>query len=1601
MVVDDELTGIEVTPIDSTPVVDVAPADLDLPAITTETATDVGGPAASSGSSDGTVVATPPATGAAGGSASPTAADPTSGSTAPATTETTTPDSTLLPTADPAANPGSGRSPPALTAAELDPVVAAATAEWIAARPDADFTGLTVSIDDLAGMQLGYTVGTTVTIDLDAAGWGWDVSGGAADSHMSLHAVVLHELGHVLGLEHGDEGIMQPSLHPGETRDLVAPVASTGSPSAGATEASGAAESILDIIGATLAQYVTGAISGDHEFTASDVNIGGVLTILAPTLRFESIVVSGTGASPIFSGTVSVSSASATLNVLSGTTTFTGSATDLLGSYTLATQAATGGLLRLAAQNLQISISGFAAVTAAAVVLESQRSGTTTEVRVGARGATATLGAATDPRVQVSGASLAVLARKADSAASPTFAVIASGNAALIAATGITLTGANWRVAYNDLGDLSAAPVAVETGSGSVAVNFAANVRSVSGTGTVTVSTLGGITGSFAVTAASGQLNVQVSDATSAVTAGTASARLSSASGTFTINGSGLTGSAQGALSLEGLPGLSAQGTLDLQVDSAATIPYFRLVGTGRLAIAAFLELSGTLQFERSGPDVGVTVTGTSTSASLSLASTGAITGSGTTRVSLPVVIPGLTLDGTVTLAITPSSVSASGAVTLTTPVGEATGTLTFTKNLALNELSVSGTGISLFLGNRGADASSDAGLVLGSAAADAVVRANGSYALRVSGSASLANVSSATVAFSGGPFVAELNTTGADVTLGAATVAADTSRFVGIGVTLTVAGFSALGTFAVQSFVSAGAREVLLAAVGVAASAGPVQVTNADLLFLVASDGKLTLQATGAATIAGTTALTLNGNVGFKYNTREARVTRELIVAGLTRLLDVQAASSSGAFARFGGEGLALGILGQELSGDFELLAGSGNVSVTITNAKLKLGGGLVRAEALSAIAFQISAAGAISATALGFDSVVVNAPSIGVNGSVSASLDVGGASDHVKVAVGNTSSIANLDIAGETISGVFTFEQTGAGLVTVDAQNVSVTLGTVASATASGQLQLASDGIAAKLTAQVTVLTVPTVAFAATPYTGSLDVNTRPTAVASLSLPAGPFVRLTIVVGSALSVGGLGTIQGTFAFQRSGTGPSALTFVGISGATLVIGAQSITNGEGALLITGTGVAGFVSGTLSSATVAVSVNTTGGAVDETLNVGGRELVIRFGPDESPIFRLSVSGLSLNIGGGVTIEGNLVFETRGDGSRVFAGTGLRIFFGDGPLILANGERNPLARGIVLTNATIGLLNDGTDYALDALGDFELVGGGSVTVSGQGHVRVNTFEEDIDETLTIPGGSATVTVKFTGTSQQGSAGGPYVAIAGIGLELKLMGQTLTGDLSFQKTTGGLKVVASNVELALGDNGSGESARGPPFLTLSNAAGELVITSSGVVAKLTGGVQLALDGVSLTGAFDLLVNTTGNPGTAGGTSLPPGPYFRLTTVSATATLTVLGLQLSGRFTVEQALEDGATVTRLSATGVQLSLKAGATEVLSFGSGAGSLTLSSAGIVGSLSATVSTTHAAFDLSAGVSIAFDTTAAGRYVRVQADERDGDAGRRWADAHR
>jgi hypothetical protein len=104
-----------------------------------------------------------------------------------------------------------------LTAAELDAVVQQAELEWLAADPSADFSTLSFAMSDLEGTMLGVTGLNAITIDPNAAGWGWAVGGGGMD----LRTVVLHELGHALGLDHDENGLMAPTLAPCVTLDLA------------------------------------------------------------------------------------------------------------------------------------------------------------------------------------------------------------------------------------------------------------------------------------------------------------------------------------------------------------------------------------------------------------------------------------------------------------------------------------------------------------------------------------------------------------------------------------------------------------------------------------------------------------------------------------------------------------------------------------------------------------------------------------------------------------------------------------------------------------------------------------------------------------------------------------------------------------------------------------------------------------------------------------------------------------------------------------------------------------------------------------------------------------------------------------------------------------------------------------------------------------------------------------------------------------------------------------------------------------------------------------------------------------------------------------
>jgi hypothetical protein len=125
----------------------------------------------------------------------------------------------------------------------LERITDAAIAAWVASGvsplEEARLRGVRFAIDDLPGSRLGFASGDLVVIDRDACGFGWFIDptpdddgefvratdgilaaaeGTSADDRMDLLTAVMHELGHVLGLEDLEadhNALMSATLAPG------------------------------------------------------------------------------------------------------------------------------------------------------------------------------------------------------------------------------------------------------------------------------------------------------------------------------------------------------------------------------------------------------------------------------------------------------------------------------------------------------------------------------------------------------------------------------------------------------------------------------------------------------------------------------------------------------------------------------------------------------------------------------------------------------------------------------------------------------------------------------------------------------------------------------------------------------------------------------------------------------------------------------------------------------------------------------------------------------------------------------------------------------------------------------------------------------------------------------------------------------------------------------------------------------------------------------------------------------------------------------------------------------------------------------------------
>ena len=114
---------------------------------------------------------------------------------------------------------------------------------WVESGADRSvLAGVTFTIADLPDDALAVTSGSVVTLDADAAGFGWYASASdapfrrtghsteltarhntQAEGRMDLLTALLHELGHVLGLGDGASGtggVMAADLPVGTRREL-------------------------------------------------------------------------------------------------------------------------------------------------------------------------------------------------------------------------------------------------------------------------------------------------------------------------------------------------------------------------------------------------------------------------------------------------------------------------------------------------------------------------------------------------------------------------------------------------------------------------------------------------------------------------------------------------------------------------------------------------------------------------------------------------------------------------------------------------------------------------------------------------------------------------------------------------------------------------------------------------------------------------------------------------------------------------------------------------------------------------------------------------------------------------------------------------------------------------------------------------------------------------------------------------------------------------------------------------------------------------------------------------------------------------------------
>ena len=556
------------------------------------------------------------------------------------------------------------------------------------------------------------------------------------------------------------------------------------------------------------------------------------------------------------------------------------------------------------------------------------------------------------------------------------------------------------------------------------------------------------------------------------------------------------------------------------------------------------------------------------------------------------------------------------------------------------------------------------------------------------------------------------------------------------------------------------------------------------------------------------------------------------------------------------------LEILGQRLSGDFGFEQTATEVELQGSNLALEFGTGSADILTASLSSGMLSLSDTSLTASLSGASVELSVPNLALAGDFDIAIDSAAGTVLATPSAAGGAAPTRLTIDGQSITGDISFarsERGGAdGDVSTAADNETVVFlrldnGMVDLSSAgfaldvaslNGEFLLTPDGVAASiggtLAASVAGL------FSVDTGGGSvrIDVNTIGGAIddqfgglaglgapITLDLEAGPYLRIAAEnVTATVSVGADdSTLTGNFVFESQARddgfgGQEQVLLAGLSDLTVQIagiGDQTLSDGRGALLLSAAGVAGFVSGTAAGAGQGFSVggsigarfNNTGVALDESVIINGDSLQLLFSADETDFFEFFGAGLAFDVGGFVTIEGNVSFSNAGNGLEIFGATDALVFIGQGPLRLNADDSafNPAARGLLIRDASVALVRVSATggLALEVQGQVEALGLEGIEIDGLAQVRFNDTGVAIDRTITVPnasGESESLRLDFSQDADPRLDETQIRSFAVLGATLTIAGQQLEGRFAFDKTEVDgetlLSVVFADVSLAFG-------------------------------------------------------------------------------------------------------------------------------------------------------------------------------------------------------